>query len=182
MRGAGFSTRQAARCGIDTARCSPSRIVSGPALGALAKLAGRGPVWVDCEALERRHNLGRSTLVVLDVVPESGTPSYLDRSRALESVLPIVPVFSGEASHGAPCGAVVLTPSLRTVSHIDALAFYQRLRAANRALGCDFFEGVVRKRVDSIYPVPLRSATEGCRGWRQHRSRRANSQDLRCPF
>ena len=32
-----------------------------PALGALAKLAGRGLVWADCEALERRHNLGRGT-------------------------------------------------------------------------------------------------------------------------
>ena len=50
-----------------------------PALGTLAKLAGRGLVWTDCEALERRHNLGRGTLVVLDVVPESGTPSYEQR-------------------------------------------------------------------------------------------------------
>ena len=47
-----------------------------PALATLAKLASRGLVWADCEALERRHNLGRCTLVVLDVVPESGTPSY----------------------------------------------------------------------------------------------------------
>ena len=42
-----------------------------PALAALAKLASRGIVWADCEALERRHNLGRGTLVVLDAVPES---------------------------------------------------------------------------------------------------------------
>jgi hypothetical protein len=28
-----------------------------------------------------------------------------------------------------------------------------------------FFEGVVMKRADSIYPVQLRSATEECRGW-----------------
>jgi hypothetical protein len=37
------------------------------------------------------------------------------------------------------------------------------------ALGCDFFEGVVMKRADSIYPVQLRSATEECRGWCKHR-------------
>ncbi len=47
-----------------------------PALGALAKLADRGLVWADCEALERRHNLGRGTLVVLDVIL-SGSPSYV---------------------------------------------------------------------------------------------------------
>ena len=35
---------------------------------------------------------------------------------------------------------------------------------ANAMLACDFFEGVVMKRADSIYPVQLRSATEECRG------------------
>ena len=44
------------------------------------------------------------------------------------------------------------------------MAFYRRLRAANRALGCDFFEGVVMKREDSIYPVQLWTAMEECRG------------------
>ena len=35
--------------------------------------------------------------------------------------------------------------------------------------GCDFFEGVVMKRADSIYPVQMRSATEEFRGWAKHR-------------
>ena len=140
-----------------------------PALAALAKLASRGLVWADCEALERRHNLGRGTLVVLDVVPESGTPSYEQRRAMLESLLPTDAVFSGDTSRPVPCGAVVLTPTMRADSHADALAFYQRLRAANRALGCDFFEGVVMKRGDSIYPVQLRSASEECRAWCKHR-------------
>ena len=140
-----------------------------PALGALAKLASRGLVWADCEALERRHNLGRGTLIVLDVIPETGAPSYEQRRVMLESVLPCDPVFSGDASRAVPCGAVVLTPTLRADSHAHALAFYQRLRAANRALRCDFFEGVVMKRADSIYPVQLRSATEEFRGWAKHR-------------
>ena len=139
-----------------------------PALAALAKLASRGLVWTDCEALERRHNLGRGTLVVLDVIPESG-PNYEQRRASLESLLPIEPVFSGDTSRPVPCGAVVLTPTLRADTHADALAFYQRLRAANRVLGCDFFEGVVMKRADSIYPVQMRSATEEFRGWVKHR-------------
>ena len=140
-----------------------------PALATLAKLASRGLVWADCEALERRHNLGRGTLVVLDVIPESGTPSYEQRRAMLESLLRRDAVFAGDASRMVPCGAVVLTPTLRAVSHADALEFYQRLRAANRALGCDFFEGVVMKRTDSPYPVQLRSATEEFRGWVKHR-------------
>ena len=58
---------------------------------------------------------------------------------------------------------------MRADSHAGALAFYQRLRAANRSLGGDFIEGVVMKRADSLYPVQLRSATEVCRGWVKHR-------------
>ena len=140
-----------------------------PALGALAKLADRSLVWADCEALERRHNLGRGTLVVLDVIPESGTRSYEQRRAHLESLLPSDPVFDGDTSRPVPSGAVVLTPVRRADSHADALAFYQRLRDANRVLGCDFFEGVVMKRADSIYPVQMRSATEEFRGWVKHR-------------
>ena len=140
-----------------------------PALGALARLAERGLVWADCEALERRHNLGRGTLVVLDVIPESGTPTYEQRRVLLESLLSCDPIFDGDTSCPVPCDAVVLTPALRADSHADALAFYQRLREANRALGCDFFEGVVMKRADSPYPVQLRSATEEFPRWAKHR-------------
>jgi hypothetical protein len=140
-----------------------------PALAALAALASRGLVWADCEALERRHNLGRGTLVVLDVVREIGTASYEQRRSMLESLLPSDPVFVGEVIGPVPSGGVVLTPTLRVDSHADALALYQRLRAANRSLGCDFFEGVVMKRGESAYPVQLRSATEEYRGWVKHR-------------
>ena len=140
-----------------------------PALASLAQLASRGLVWADCEALERRHNLGRGTLVVLDVITASSTPTYEQRRATLESLLPCDPVFDGDSSRPVPSSAAVLTPARRTDSHADARAFYQRLRAANRALGCDFFEGVVMKRTDSPYPVQLRSATEEYRGWVKHR-------------
>ena len=78
----------------------------------------------------------------------------------LESLVATDAVFSGDTSRPVPCGAVVLTPQICARSHADALAFYQRLRAANRALGCDFFEGVVVKRTDAIYhPVSIRTST-----------------------
>ena len=140
-----------------------------PALSTLAKLASRGLVWADCEALERRHNLGRGTLVVLDVIPESGTPIYTARRAMLESLLPCDPVFDGDSSCPVPSGTVVLTPTRRGDSHADALAYYLRLRDANRVLGCDFFEGVVMKRADSPYPVQLRSATDEYPRWCKHR-------------
>lgn len=132
---------------------------------ATAKLVSRGLVWADCEALERRHNVGRGTLVALDVVPESGKSTYEQRRAMVESLVATDAVFSGDTSRPVPCGAVVLTPTMRADSHADVVAYYQRLRAANRALRCDFFGVVVMKRADSIYPVQLRSVTEECRGW-----------------
>ena len=90
-------------------------------------------MWADCEALERRHNLGRGTLIVLDVVTESGTPIYTARRAMLESLLPFDAVFDGDSSRPVPCGAAVLTPGRRADSHAAALAYYQRLRAANLA-------------------------------------------------
>jgi ATP-dependent DNA ligase len=140
-----------------------------PALGTLAKLASRGLVWADCEALERRHNLERGTLVVLDVVLESGAPTYEQRRAMLESLVPIDAVFSGDTSRAVPSNAMVLTPTMRADSHADALAFYQRLRDANRTLRCDFFEGVVMKQAGSAYPVQSRSAKEECRWWVKRR-------------
>ena len=140
-----------------------------PALETLAKLASRGLVWADCEALERRHNLGRGTVVVLDAVPESGAPSYVERRGLLESLLSCDAVFSGDTTRTVPCGVVVLTPATRVESQTAVLTFYQRLRNANRLLGCDFFEGIVMKRADALYPVQLRSATEECRWWVKHR-------------
>ena len=91
-----------------------------------AKLVDQGLVWADCEALERRHNLGRRTLVVLDFVPESGAPIYEQRRAVLESLLQSSPVFSGDTKHPVPCGVVALTPNHRVKSHTDALAFYER--------------------------------------------------------
>jgi len=46
------------------------------ALAALRALAESGLVWADCEALERRHQIGRGSLVVLDWIPDSGSPTY----------------------------------------------------------------------------------------------------------
>ena len=78
-------------------------------------------------------------------------------------------VFAGDTTRSVPVNAVCLAANLRVADHVDALAFYQRLREANRGLGCDFFEGVVMKRAESIYPVQVRSATEEFRGWCKHR-------------
>ena len=78
-------------------------------------------------------------------------------------------MFSGDTSLSVLCVAVVLTPMMRVDSHANALAFYQRLREANRAMQYDFFEGVVMKRTDAAYSVQLQSSTQEFQGWVKHR-------------
>jgi hypothetical protein len=71
-----------------------------------------------------------------------------------------------------PTDSLVLAQSFRIDDHTDILDFYQRLRDANRALRCDFFEGVVMKRADSAYPVQLearlKNSAERFYRWRMH--------------
>lgn len=140
------------------------------ALHQLRELADEGLIWADCEALERRHHVARGTLIVLDVVPHDPlfTPSYAERREFLESLrLPQEPFSSGLHAGDEP--PLLLTTSRMVTSQNESLTFYQSLRQSNHALGAEFFEGVVMKRADAVYPVQLRSSTEETRSWVKHR-------------
>ncbi len=49
------------------------------------------------------------------------------------------------------------------------LEFYRSLQRLNEQWHCPFYEGVVAKRADSVYPVQLRSPTLEFAGWVKHR-------------
>jgi len=137
------------------------------ALDQLRPLSASGLVWADCEALERRHQIGRGSLVVLDWIPESGSPSYEERREFLVGLVETERLSTGEWGM-FPENAMLLPPSIRDAT--DAVPnFYAGLKALNRCLRCDFFEGVVMKRGNSPYPIQLRSETEECRTWIKHR-------------
>jgi len=127
-------------------------------------------VWADCEALERRHDLARGTLIVLDAIPADPlfTPSYRERRAFLESLRIPQERFSSGIHEGDP-RPLLLTTSVPACDHNAVLAFYTVLRESNHTLGAPFFEGVVMKKGDSPYPVQLRSPTEEFRGWSKHR-------------
>src|SRR5208283_474817 len=62
--------------------------------------------WADCESLERRHGLGRGTLIILDVVPEPAFASanYRERRRWLQIHSPKCPNSRrGQSSAAARC-------------------------------------------------------------------------------
>jgi len=132
---------------------------------ALDHLKASKAEWLDCEALDRRHGLGRGSLVVLD---EPGSPlPYEDRVLRLTQLVP-------------DAGAILLTPGVRPAPNAVFLApvyvtqqlaaeAWVTLRSANAWLGCEFYEGLVAKRADSLYPIQLRSPDEAFAGWIKHR-------------
>lgn len=123
-----------------------------------------GPVeWFDCEALERRHGLGRGTLMVFDYVQVGNQEAYLERATRLAGVLKVHP-YAEIPEPEAICAVVSIPGTLS-----DASEFYQALRQLNRHWRCTFYEGLVAKRVDSLYPVQLRSPTLEFPGWVKHR-------------
>ena len=135
-------------------------------LRELQKLAEAGLIWADCEAMERRHNVGRRSLIVLDWIPDAGSPIYEERRVFLESLVPLERMSLGEGT--MPEDSVLLTPSIADTNG-QALQLYRSLEAINRSVLADVFEGVVMKRAVSAYPVQLRSPDEKCRFWQKHR-------------
>jgi ATP-dependent DNA ligase len=135
-------------------------------LRELRKLSECGLIWADCEAMERRHNVGRRSLIVLDWIPDAGSPTYEHRREFLESLVPLERMSLGEGT--MPEDSVLLTPSIDDKDGA-ALRLYESLRTINQTAKADVFEGVVMKRAESLYPVQLRSATEESRCLVKHR-------------
>ena len=138
----------------------------GSALQCLRKIvlrAGETAVeWFDCEALDRRHALGRGALLVFDYLTTVGAP-WLQRKEIL-----------AQALHGHDYRQVPLPEALYRVpahdpAQIDPQELYGQLRQLNALWGCQFYEGLVAKRTTDAYPLQLRSPHLEFVGWVKHR-------------
>jgi hypothetical protein len=149
--------------------------------------------WIDCEALERRHSIGRGTLIVLDAVPEqnTGLGSPVNRQAGcLPHVLnPCPPLIPGNEDYQSrrrwleldiplhtPLTGVPADNSLYLVQNwsqpvVEALEIWQNLKYLNHLAGCEFYEGVVAKRADSLYPIQLLNPERECAAWVKYRWR-----------
>lgn len=139
----------------------------GRALERLREVAlgSEGIEWFDCEALDRRHALGRGALLVFDYIGLSATRSqtWHTRKEILAQTLPMHDFRN-----------VPLPESLGTVQahDPDQLApqeLYEQLHRLNARWSCRFYEGVVAKRLTDPYPLQLRSPHEEYAGWVKHR-------------
>lgn len=125
--------------------------------------------WVDCEGLERRHDILRGHLIVLDVPVANKT--YIDRREELASRLPLLPCGTVSA-HNQGHNYVWL---IRSFGAHQAADVWDLLQEVNGTLSethqkkIDFWEGLVAKRKDSIYPIQLHSAAEEFPYWKKHR-------------
>jgi len=132
-------------------------------LRSLRLLSGGVPVeWFDCEALCRRHRLGRGALLVFDYVSPAGE-ALRQRRELLAQAFPAhdytQPPLPGELYAVRP-----LDPD-----QTDPHALYRELRQLNARWHCLFYEGLVAKRTTDPYPVQLRSPEEEFVGWVKHR-------------
>jgi ATP-dependent DNA ligase len=136
-----------------------------PVLDILAQ--ANVPEWLDCEALERRLNLGRGSLVVFDYIPTGAdriTP-YDQRKARLLTVLQDLPNYH-PWQFGPPVQNAIYSLD-GNPDEVDKL--YLDLQSENQALGTDLYEGLVAKRTNSTYPVQQRSASEETPFWVKHR-------------
>lgn len=131
--------------------------------------------WLDCEVMERRHDVGRGSLIVLDFIPPITRYVYAERRLLLHEKMAktqIALLHDFEAAP-PPTNNVILASN---IYYDDAKKIHQRPKAAwvrlqnlNREWKVDFFEGLVAKQAMSTYPVQRVSADQKCTSWMKHR-------------
>jgi hypothetical protein len=141
---------------------------------ALESLRRCGIEWLDCEAFERRHNLGRGSLIILDAIVPKLTATQRWSLGLTEA-----------DRHGWPLLALDVKPEqdrvylMKQMAMSDAsrsgklslASYWGQMQAINQNWQVDYYEGLVAKRADSIYPIQLRSAEAEFPFWVKHRWR-----------
>jgi len=124
--------------------------------------------WSDVEALERRHQIGQGTLILLDTL----MPGDYDSRRMFQRAAAIDLGIPEHIYAGQPIAANSVYLPL-VLDYGAELAGWDALQEANCQLGCKpgspFWEGLVAKRNDSIYPRQLRSPDIEFPCWMKHR-------------
>lgn len=149
--------------------------------------------WSDVEALERRHNIGRGSLILLDYLPEDPPENYIARKSHIHLCAGLVGGIEVHKRLNEPiAGNRVYLPmhwrmeaglarvgdfvaAEKNTDRGDWLGLWDILQQCNAALGGNgrcgthFWEGVVAKRNDSIYPRQRRSVELEFPFWMKHR-------------
>lgn len=134
---------------------------------AVTKLRSLDIEWADCEALDRRHNWGRGSLVLLDVIEWAGEP-YRERHARIRNQC-----LKGDYPCLDPACLVMRSEQLYFLpaveNHDFAMQLWRDCQRANKLVGAELFEGVVGKRANSRYPIQLISPAREFAFWHKHR-------------
>jgi hypothetical protein len=121
--------------------------------------------WFDCEALDRRHGLGRGTLLVFDYIQ---APSVAGAPLGKRKEL-LAPAFPEHDYGQVPLAEALYGVRPHDPAAIGPQELYRQLRQLNARWDCPFYEGLVAKRLTDAYPLQLRSPGQEFVGWVKHR-------------
>ena len=142
-----------------------------PALGKLRRslfdVQSSGFDWLDCEALERRLPMGKGSLLIIDA--PLLRHDYLTRRRILHNTFGILTIYQDRDGWLEENSVWSIQWFKGDGSGLGKEFLWDHLQAENDRLGCQFYEGVVAKRADSIYPIQLRSPDVESPFWIKHR-------------
>ncbi len=121
--------------------------------------------WLDVGMMQNRHDMMRGSIVILDLI-KSGEEFCLRRKR-LEVMFQLIPMATVLVGRGdLSIDRVYLIPQV--IGESDGRLLYHNLQLLNTAVGRKFYEGVVCKKLDSVYPFSQQPKTQ-TPNWIKHR-------------
>jgi len=122
--------------------------------------------WLDCEALARRHDQAKGTLIVFDA-PNLADQPYPARVDGLKAI-PVLPVDQ-PLDPKFVNSPVFRPPQYET--HQGVSYIWRYMQAANVEMECDFYEGLVAKKIGSRYHKEYNSSSRESPDWVKFRFR-----------
>lgn len=139
---------------------------------ALEELSRCSITWLDLESLQRRHAIGQGSLIVLDAIVTKLTASERYRLLLEEATRLGWPVLRiGEKPEPSRVYLLQQT-ALSETAHTGKLQLdheWKQMQWLNQEWKAEFYEGLVAKRADSVYPIQLRDPNAQCPYWVKHR-------------
>jgi hypothetical protein len=123
--------------------------------------------WLDVGMMENRHDMMRGCIIVFDLI-EAGVP-FMQRRARLRSMFPVLPY---DVSRLLSETGGQVRDSVYLISQWDnkpePIKLYTWLQQENDFIGHKFYEGLVAKRVQSLYPFG-RAPKQVTPDWIKHR-------------
>lgn len=136
------------------------------ALETLAFASYGGFEWLDCGLMEYRHDMMRGCIIVFDIMANNAALEY--RRAILEAAFDALPLASVLLAGGSVHDRVFLINQWRNGDTAVPLKLEYTLKHENAKIGRKFYEGLVAKRADGIYPLGTR-AKQKTHLWIKHR-------------